>query len=41
MLRICGFGLDEWIEGVTLALTFPRMFALAMNKNGKIVKFGS
>ncbi|EOY15545.1 Uncharacterized protein TCM_034564 [Theobroma cacao] len=34
------FWQDEWIEGVVLADAFPRMFALAVKKSGKVTEFG-
>ena len=34
------FWRDEWIEGVVLKDAFPRIFALAMNKCGKVKDFG-
>ena len=34
------FWWDEWIEGVVLRLAFPRIFALAANKEGKVRDLG-
>ncbi|EOY07954.1 Uncharacterized protein TCM_022286 [Theobroma cacao] len=35
------FWQDDWLEGVTLAISFPRLFALAENTYGKVAKFGN
>ncbi|XWS54083.1 hypothetical protein CRYUN_Cryun10bG0058400 [Craigia yunnanensis] len=34
------FWCDEWIEGVVLKLVFPMIFALLVNKEGKVRDFG-
>ena len=34
------FWSDEWIEGITLKSMFPRVFALAVNKVGKVKEYG-
>ena len=34
------FWKDEWIEDVVLKDAFPRIFALAVNKSGKVKEFG-
>lgn len=31
---------DKWIEGITLRIAFPRIFAFAINKSGKVCEFG-
>ena len=31
---------DEWIKGVVLKVTFPRIFVLSVNKLGKVKDFG-
>ena len=36
---IC-FWRDKWIEGVVLKEAFPRIFALSVNKDGKVKDFG-
>ena len=35
------FWRDEWIEGVVLKDVFPRIFALSVNKLGKVKEFGT
>ena len=32
---------DKWIEGVVLTSIFPKIFALSVNKEGKVMDFGS
>ena len=34
------FWVDEWIEGFVLKVAFPRIFALLVNKLGKVNEFG-
>ena len=34
------FWLDAWIDGVTLKFTFSRIYALSINKGGKVREFG-
>ena len=38
--RCIRFWLDEWIDGVVLKSTFPRIYALSTNKFGRVHEFG-
>ena len=31
---------DSWVGGVTLQLAFPRIYALALNKDGRVNEYG-
>ncbi|XVF37794.1 hypothetical protein REPUB_Repub20aG0041400 [Reevesia pubescens] len=37
---LLSFWEDEWVEGVVLKLSFPRIFALAVNKGKRVKEFG-
>lgn len=39
--NIIYFWEDEWVDDIIIRAVYPRIYALATNKSGKVRKFGS